>query len=203
MIFRVKADIVLRNLNVGHATPQYVAWLNNYEIRRYLGLRHRPMPFTEKDIEEFLLECNLNQRFHWGIFVDGFHVGNVSCSEWSNENRWIDISYIIGDKGAQGRGVATLAVASAMRYLFEVRKFNRIQSHAVVENCASIRVMEKLNMIRDGLLRESAYFPVEDRYSDEVIYSALREEWNPELAYINTVKVEPMVWEIVGKGTEE
>lgn len=191
----MKCNILLRPLSEQDVTPEYVSWLNDPEIRRYLGIRHRTRPFDKKDIIKFLRDCIHNRRFHWGICIDGLHVGNVSCSAWSNENGWIDISFIIGDKAKHGRGIATLSLGAAMQYLFDIKKFNRIQAHAVIENTQSIRVMEKLCMRRDAILRQSAYLPDEDRYVDEVIYSVLRNEWRPPLSLIHDVQINPMLWE--------
>lgn len=191
----MKYNILLRPLDEHDITPLYVAWLNDTAIRRYLGIRHRNRPFEREDIVRFLRDCMRNCRYHWGICIDDIHVGNVSCSAWSSENRWIDVSFIIGDKTMHGRGIATLSVGAAMKYLFDVKKFNRIQAHAVIENTQSIRLMEKLCMRRDAILRQSAYFPDEDRYVDEVIYSALRNEWKPPLPLIHDVQINPMLWE--------
>lgn len=190
-----RSRITLRPLTEPDVTPEYISWLNNPEIRRYLGIRHKKDPFQKEDILEFLRLARQNRRFHWGIYVDHLHVGNVSCSAWSHDNRWIDISYLVGDRGVQGRGIATLAVGAAMKYLFEKKEYRRIQAGALVENKASIRVMEKLGMRRDALLRRSAYLPDENRFTDEVIYSALKEEWVPPSQEINEVSVLPMHWE--------
>lgn len=194
----MRYNILLRPLSEKDVTLEYVSWLNDPEIRRYLGIRHRTPPFDREDIVKFLRDCIHNRRFHWGICVDGRHVGNISCSAWSNENGWIDMSFIIGDKAIHGKGIATLSVGAAMKYLFDIKKFNRIQAHAVIENTQSLRLMEKLCMLRDAVLRQSAYLPDEDRFADEVIYSALRNEWRPPLPFINNVQIKPMIWEHEG-----
>lgn len=187
--------MVLRPLTEQDVTPGYVSWLNDGDIFRYLGIRHRTRPFDPEDVVRFLNDCIRDQRYHWGIFIDERHVGNVSSSEWNNENKWIDISYIIGDKSLYGQGIATTAFGAAINYLFKIKKFNRIQAHAVIENIASIRVMEKLNMHRDAVLRQIAYLPKEGRYSDEVIYSILRAEWKAPPSLICEVQLMPMPWD--------
>ncbi|MBI2339365.1 MAG: GNAT family N-acetyltransferase [Deltaproteobacteria bacterium] len=191
----IAKEIRLNPLTDKEVTPDYVSWLNNPEIRRYLGIRHRREPLKQEDVIRFLEDCESKKRHHWGIYYQGRHIGNVSCSAWSRENRWIDISYLIGDRNVQGRGIATLAVGAAMRYLFERREYHRVQAGAIVENRASIRVMEKLRMRKDAQLRGNAYLPAENRFADEVIYSALKEEWIPPFAEINDIPVLPMRWE--------
>lgn|SRR3990172_3269314 len=190
-------NILLRPLDEQDVTPRYVAWLNDPTIRRYLGIRHRDKPFEREDIVRFLQDCMRNCRYHWGICIDDIHVGNVSCSEWSNENRWIDISFIVGEKAMHGKGIAALSLGAAMKYLLDNKKYNRVQAHAVIENVPSIKVMKKLCMRRDAILRQSAYLPDESRYVDEVIFSALRNEWKPPLPRIHDVQIKPMLWEYV------
>jgi len=65
-----------------------------------------------------------------------------------------------------------------------------------MENTASVRVMEKLGMRRDALLRQTAYLPDEGRYADETIYSILRSEWpqGRDCGW-DRVRVTPMSWE--------
>ena len=186
--------LLLRPLTKGDISDEYVSWLNDPEITQFLGIRHRSQPLLATDIKKFLKICAQTHRFHWGIFVAGKHVGNVSCSEWSWDNRWIDISYVIGDKAFHGYGIATLAVGAAMQHLFTSHDFHRIQAHAVIDNIPSIRVLEKLKMKRDGILRQSAFSPELNCYKDEVIYSALRSEWSSAFKEIKTIEVLPMHW---------
>ncbi len=152
-------------------------------------------PLVQEDVQSFLNDCLANCRFHWGIFLNNRHVGNVSCSAWSNKNHWIDVSYIIGDKNIWGRSVATLSVGAVIDYLFSVHHYNKVQAHSTVDNSASIKVMKKLGMRQDAVLRENAYFPNRKRYSDEVIYSVLCREWDPKVIDIDSIRVFPMPWE--------
>jgi len=165
-------------------------------VYRYLGIRHRERAITAEDTKAFIRSCLDVRRFLWGIYLDGSHVGNVSCSEWSHANRWIDISYILGEKGVWGRGVATAAVGAAVNHLLTAHPFNRVQAHAVMENTASVRVMEKLGMKRDALLRQTAFLPDEQRFADEAVYSVLMSEWpQAQSCGWEGVRVLPMVWE--------
>jgi len=142
----MKNDLLLRPLSGDDVTPEYIAWLNDPEITQYLGIRHKKENFHREDVVGFIEDCLRLHRFHWGVFFKGRHIGNVSCSAWSNENRWIDISFIIGDKTVYGKGIATLSVAAAISYLFALGEYKRVQSHAVIENKSSIRVMQKVGM---------------------------------------------------------
>jgi [ribosomal protein S5]-alanine N-acetyltransferase len=186
----------LRPLSPEDVSERYISWLNDPAVYRHLGIRHRERAITVEDTKSFIRWCHDVRRFLWGIYLEGSHVGNVSCSDWNHANRWIDISYLLGEKDAWGRGIATAAVGAAVNYLLTAHPFNRVQSHAVIENIASIRVMEKLGMNRDALLRQAAFLPDEQRYADEAVYSVLRSEWpRGQSCGWERVRVLPMAWE--------
>ena len=54
-------------------------------------------------------------------------------------------------------------------------KLNRVQASCIPENVASLRVMEKIGMKYEGILRE--YMFAKGRYDDLKMYSILRREW--------------------------
>ena len=62
-----------------------------------------------------------------------------------------------------------------MEFLLGEVGFHRVQAKCAAENAASLRVMEKLGMRREGVLRE--FFRDRDgRYRDVVICARVREE---------------------------
>jgi ribosomal-protein-alanine N-acetyltransferase len=53
-----------------------------------------------------------------------------------------------------GKGYATEATRGLIRYGFESLKLNKVYARADVRNPASVRVMEKAGMTREGILRD-------------------------------------------------
>jgi [ribosomal protein S5]-alanine N-acetyltransferase len=188
-------DISLKPLTAKDVTNEYVSWLNNKQIRRYLGIRHKKELITISETINFIDDCNTKGRFHWGIFIGVNHVGNVSCSAWSPSDKWIDISYLVGDFSCQGKGIATFAVGAAMKYLFEDKKYNRIQAECAIENVPSRKVMQKLGMKEEGILRQKLFLPEENKFTDEIVYSAIKESWTVPFQGIEDINVLPMIWE--------
>ncbi len=74
-----------------------------------------------------------------------------------------------------GRGYATEASRAVLRYGFECLELNRICAHHMVRNPASGRVLKKVGLKREGLLRQ----PVRKwgKFEDVVILAILREDW--------------------------
>jgi RimJ/RimL family protein N-acetyltransferase len=74
-----------------------------------------------------------------------------------------------------GNGYATEATAAVLRFGFETLGLHRIYSTADVLNVASWRVMEKLGMQREGLLREHVLS--KGRWRNSYLYGILEDEW--------------------------
>lgn len=81
---------------------------------------------------------------------------------------WIGVNY-------WGRGFATEAARILLDYAFNRRGFHRIVAEHFADNPASGRVMQKLGLKREGILRQ--HFNKWGEYKDVVCYAILAEEW--------------------------
>lgn len=79
-------------------------------------------------------------------------------------------------KAAQGQGYATEAASALLAHAFETLKCHRVIATCQPENIASWRVMEKLGMRREGLLRQCIYRGP-GLWWDEYVYAVLAEEY--------------------------
>lgn len=79
-------------------------------------------------------------------------VGSIGIDVYLIDSR-ATIGYWVG-KNYWNRGYATEAGSILLEYVFNVMKFHRVDSHHFARNEASGRVLEKLGMKREGLLRE-------------------------------------------------
>jgi RimJ/RimL family protein N-acetyltransferase len=77
---------------------------------------------------------------------------------------WIDQSY-------WGKGVATEAAAALVKFGFEKLCLHKIVAFHMVRNPASGRVMEKLGMRKEGMLRD--HVKKSDQFEDSVAYGIL------------------------------
>jgi len=100
-------------------------------------------------------------------------IGSVGI-ELDMPNRRGEIGYWIGVP-YQGRGYATEAAGALVEYAFNVLDLHKVTAHHLVRNPASGRVLEKIGMRREGLLRE--HVRKDGRYEDLVQYAVLRDEF--------------------------
>ncbi len=81
---------------------------------------------------------------------------------------WLGVPY-------WNRGIMTEAAAAVLDYGFSELGLNRIFAGHFTRNPASGRVMQKIGMTFEGVLRE--HFRKGDGFEDAANYSILREEW--------------------------
>ena len=72
------------------------------------------------------------------------------------------------------QGYATEATREMIQFAFRRWNLNRIEGTCMLDNIASARVMEKLGMKFEGILRQHSY--AKNRFHDLKLYSILRNE---------------------------
>jgi ribosomal-protein-alanine N-acetyltransferase len=103
----------------------------------------------------------------------GMVVGSVALSVNKNHKRG-ELGFMVA-KDHWNRGYCTEAVRAVVRYGFGVIGLVRIQAMHFPRNTASGRVMQKLGMTREGLLRQ--YVCNRGVFEDLLVYSILRPEF--------------------------
>ena len=81
---------------------------------------------------------------------------------------WIDLEH-------QGRGLMTEAVRGAFSFAFGVGGLHRLQIAIMPRNPASLRVMEKIGVRREGVAER--FLRIAGSWEDHVIFAVTREEW--------------------------
>jgi RimJ/RimL family protein N-acetyltransferase len=107
---------------------------------------------------------------------DAAFIGWCGLTRWKPTYRSASLGYCLDD-AAWGHGYATEAARALLQWAFDTLDLNRVQAEADTRNVASARVLEKLNFMREGTLREDCV--VNGEVSDSWVYGLLRREWPP------------------------
>jgi RimJ/RimL family protein N-acetyltransferase len=87
---------------------------------------------------------------------------------------WLGVPY-------WNRGIMTEAARAILDYGFTTLGLNRIFATHFTRNPASGRVMQKIGMTYEGVLRQ--HLRKDDHFEDAAIYSILRREWEAEAQF--------------------
>ncbi len=101
-------------------------------------------------------------------------IGSVGYIHWSNVDKRIEIGYALS-RPYWNRGYVTEAARSLIDYCFTNSDIVRIEARCRAEHNASARVMEKVGMKFEGLLRKQSF--IKGEFWDMKIYSIIRNEW--------------------------
>lgn len=106
-------------------------------------------------------------------FHDGAMIGTVSLDR-PRQARIGGIGVFVGD-AHQGRGLGTELVARMLRFGFEDCDMHRIEADVEVSNIASQRVMKRVGMVREGVMRDCTF--AGGRWWSDAKYAILASDW--------------------------
>lgn len=151
-----------------------VAYATDETWAKYLPV---PTPYTLADGQRFLASQVLLDRETqpcWAIESAGRIVGGINL-RFTFEHRLGELGYAVA-RDVWGSGIATESAAAVVDAAFSTYPdLNRIRAIGDARNEASLRVMARLGMVREGVLRQNRVFRGD--LVDEVWCGVLRSEW--------------------------
>lgn len=102
-------------------------------------------------------------------------IGQCVLFKFSETCRRAEIGYSLASS-AWGQGFMSEALSALLDYGFEHLGLNRIEADTDPRNAPSIRTLERLGFVREGLLRER--WIVGEEVSDTALYGLLRKDWH-------------------------
>jgi [ribosomal protein S5]-alanine N-acetyltransferase len=145
--------------------------------------RHRvadgTTPEEARDFVRRLVGLNREEpRTKWVFAITladtGELIGICSARRPDAESTYAETGYELGP-AFWGRGYATEAARAMLRFAFAELGVHRVQASCGTSNEPSERVMKRLGMRREGVLREHGW--VKGRWEDELVYGILAHEW--------------------------
>jgi RimJ/RimL family protein N-acetyltransferase len=147
-------------------------------------LVHMPYPYGTEDARRFIHKSRRNFRlkkelnFAIDLIENGNLVGVISLQRIDNVNKNGQIGYWIGKK-YWNMGLATESINLLINYAFRVLRLHKVYANVLATNSASIRVLEKNGLKKEGILRDSIY--KYDKFFDVVLYYKLNNWPNPSI----------------------
>ena len=166
--------LLLRPFRLGDVDDVF-KYARDPEWAQYL-LRHIPQPYTRRDAEEFVARSVLaswETNPDFAVELDGRVVGGVAFRVRQSD-AIAELGYAIA-KPHWGKVLMPEAAGAVVDWGFESLGFAKVYAEADVRNARSQRVMEKLGMTREGVLRSHAN--VRGNRIDVAVYGLVREDW--------------------------
>ena len=180
--------LYLRLLEESDLEEEYISWLNDHEVTRYLETGK--FPSTPEEIRDYLARFQDSKTDLIFAIVDREseqHIGNVTLNRINWTHRTADTGLMIGRKAFWGKGHAFETWSLIIEYAFQRLGLRKITAGAVVDNGAAVATLEKLGFKVEGTRRQQ--FLVDGDYRDAVLMGLFREEFH-KFAQHNSVKTE-------------
>ena len=165
--------LLLRPFDPADAESCIRNWAADPAVYRHVSQK----PQTLEQVRDWLSTAGEaygnSETWYWAIVekASGEVIGEIFVDDFSSRNGWCELDWKIGSSFWQ-KGYATEAAAAVARHLLDEVGFHRIQAKCCVENPSSERVMQKIGMVKEGVLR--GYFYTKDgRWCDVVLYALL------------------------------
>ncbi len=157
--------------------PMWASWFNNPEITHFMNKgetettvemqrKHmEAMEASENDVQLAVVEKQSDML-----------VGSVGLHKISQRHQTADLSILIGEPQAWGKGYGTAAIALMVTYGFLELGLHKITGGMWSGNAASEKCFINNGFKHEGTKRQQ--FFCEGEYLDELCYGLLRSEWS-------------------------
>ncbi|WP_342534863.1 GNAT family N-acetyltransferase [Lysinibacillus sp. FSL K6-1151] len=139
-------------------------------------------PNTEEDSKEFIQDAldearqTPRERYVFAIIYQETLIGSVEIMIRDFTNKVGEIGYIV-NPDYWGKGVATQSAQLVITFGFDTLKLHRIYATCDPRNIGSSKVLEKVGMTKEGILRENMLIK-DGVWRDSFLYSVLKQEWS-------------------------
>jgi RimJ/RimL family protein N-acetyltransferase len=157
----------------------FIAYRNDPEVARYQSWEGISEPEAQAFIQEQkAIQPGIpGQWFQIAIELKetGTLVGDCALKVEEHDPRQAEIGYSLS-RVYQGRGIASEGVSRVLDYVFGTLKLHRVIAITDCENLASVALLERLGLRREGHFHQNIWF--KGKWGDEYLYAMLQEEWH-------------------------
>lgn len=147
-------DVELFGLEPEHVTDDYVSWLNDPLVNRYLESRfaRHTLESTRRFVQS-ILDSEDSILFGIRYAPSGRHVGNIKLGPIDWHHRRAELGLLIGDRACWGRGIASAAIELATNHAFGPLGLLKVTAGCYASNVGSRRAFEKAAFVVEGIRR--------------------------------------------------
>ncbi len=168
--------LLLRPLRLTDAEDVF-AYAGDPEMTHYTTwTAHRSLADSRHFLQAKLRSYAHGEPSNWGVVLaaSGRLIGTCGFVSWNPDHRRAEIGYALARRH-WGQGLTTEAVRAVVDFSFRQTELYRLQALCLIPNLASARVMEKVGMRYEGILR--GFADHQGQFSDLKIYAILRPDW--------------------------
>ncbi|MDP8227452.1 MAG: GNAT family protein [Candidatus Celaenobacter polaris] len=172
-------SLILKKMTLKDAEDLF-EYASDPEVTKYITWApHKSIDDSIDFLKSVLRRYENNEVSEWGIVYkeNNKFIGTCGYVLWVPVHSLAEIAFALSGE-YWGKGLMTEAVKEVIKYGFEKMNLNRIYARCFMENIGSQKVLEKVGMKFEGILREQMF--IKSKFSDMKIYSILRKEYHEQ-----------------------
>ena len=156
--YAIGEKVYLHPLERDDLNENYLDWLNDPEVNRYLESGR--FPYTKAQLEQFYDRLSgTTDKVILAVAEKGsdLHIGNVKLEPINWVDRTTVLGILIGDKIKWGMGYGTEATRLAVEYAFDRLNLRKVSLGVVADNTAAFKTYRKLGFVVEGTKRQEVF----------------------------------------------
>ena len=170
--------LILRSLKMTDAQKMFNNWLSDKRIAdNRVSAAHKSVSETIRKLEGIVKNYSKKDFCWWGIEQkdDGELIGEIDLYNFDHTTGNCEVSYSIGYEW-WNKGYATEALSVVVEFGFRKMNVHKIAAAHNTDNPASGKVMKKVGMTQEGVIRHMIR-NANNQYKDCAVYGILQEEY--------------------------
>jgi RimJ/RimL family protein N-acetyltransferase len=150
--------LIYKPLDSGYCNLEYLEWLNNEEVNRYLEIYE---PYTTEQLQSYLEDVDKNDKMlFWAVHIknNNKHIGNIKIDPVNRYHGYGEYGIMMGDRSEWGKGYAAEASKAVLDYCFQQEALRKITLGVVEENTAAVNLYKKLGFETEGLYKRHGFY---------------------------------------------
>lgn len=142
--------LILKPLNLDFLSQDYVDWLNDKEVNKYL---ESGGDYDISKLKDYLRYIEKNNIYSWAVtLINGKHIGNIKIDPINLKHSNAEYGIMMGDKNEWGKGYAKEVSKLVIDYCFKTLKLRKITLGVIEKNQRAINLYLSLKFKVEGKL---------------------------------------------------
>ena len=149
--------LLLKPLSLEHLTQDYVDWLNDVEVYRYLETGGN---YTIEMLRDYLTEVQKRDIYFWAIHLktNDLHIGNIKIDPVNSRHGYAEYGIMMGRRSEWGKGYAKEATVKIIEFCFQKLNIRKLALGVVSANTTAFNLYKKLGFEIEGVYKKHGLY---------------------------------------------
>jgi len=166
----------LKHLSPADVTQQYLGWLHDPEVTRFLEVRFQT-PSTVDDQKSWVATFDQKNSFLFGIYPNDTAtlIGTITLYALDVRNKHARYGFLVGEKDYWGRAVPAQVIPALLDFAFTELKLHKVCGSVDIRNVQSVVIHRKLGFRNEGVFKQHIHDS--GRFFDQINYAIFASDW--------------------------